>query len=222
MNFIIQHRVYDQVYCWMYSVKWENRGLSHANILVQLVDKIRSDEIDSIISTKIPDETVEPKLHEIVTNNMIRVPCGVFNINSPCRIDGKYSNQYLRDLISDTITRNVSSEICKQWWRYDYFHCNKCKRRIISVSDKMVFYYHYNYISNEGMWRIFSFAIHERYPIIAQQAVENGQRVYFNRKKATELAAWPLSRTLTSFFSICQTDAFAHTLLYAEMPRYYT
>ena len=31
-----------------------------------------------------------------------------------------------------------------------------------------------------------------------------------------------LSTTLTSFFSVCLADAFARTLLYAVMPRYYT
>lgn len=35
--------------------------------------------------------------------------------------------------------------------------------------------------SNEPMWRIFSFPIHERHPTVVHLAVhlENGQRVYF-------------------------------------------
>jgi hypothetical protein len=89
-----------------YSVEWQKRGLPHAHIVVWLVDKIRPDEIDSIISAEIPDETVDPKLHVIVTKNMIHGPCEVFNNNSPCMIDGKCSKRYPRDLIADTITGN--------------------------------------------------------------------------------------------------------------------
>ncbi|XP_063931152.1 uncharacterized protein LOC135143203 [Zophobas morio] len=68
MNFLIKHCVYGRVRCWMYSVEWQKRGLPHAHILVWLVDKIRPDEIDSIISAEIPDETVDPKLHAELPN----------------------------------------------------------------------------------------------------------------------------------------------------------
>ena len=78
--------------------------------------------------------------------------------------------------------------------------------------------------SNEAIWRIFSFPIHERHPTVVHLAVhlENGQRVYFNQGNAEDRAAHPPSTTLTSFFSVCQTDVFARTLLYTDMPRYYT
>jgi len=77
--------------------------------------------------------------------------------------------------------------------------------------------------SNEAIWRIFSFAIHERYPTVVHLAVhlENGQRVYFNEWNAVDRASRPPSTTLTSFFTVCQTDDFARTLRYANMPRYY-
>lgn len=65
INFLIKHCVYGRVRCWMYSVEWQKRGLPHAHILLWLVDKIRPDEIDSIISAEIPDETVDPKLHAV-------------------------------------------------------------------------------------------------------------------------------------------------------------
>ena len=90
----------------MYSVEWQKRGLPHAHILVGLVDQIRPGEIDSIISAEIPDETVDPKLHAVVTKHMIYGPCGLFNFNSPCMVDDKYSKGYLRDLLAETITGN--------------------------------------------------------------------------------------------------------------------
>ncbi|GFR25386.1 helitron_like_N domain-containing protein [Trichonephila clavata] len=78
--------------------------------------------------------------------------------------------------------------------------------------------------SNEAVWRIFSFPIHERHPSVVHLAVhlENGQRVYFTAQNAVQRAAQPPSTTLTSFFETCQNDDFAQTLLYSEMPKYYT
>lgn len=78
--------------------------------------------------------------------------------------------------------------------------------------------------SNVAVWRIFSFPIYERHPFVVHLAVhlENGQRVYFTTQNAVQRAAQQLSTTLTSFFEICQNNDFAQTLLYSEMPKYYT
>lgn len=78
--------------------------------------------------------------------------------------------------------------------------------------------------SNEAIWRIFSFPIHERHPTVVHLAVhlENGQRVYFTTDNAAQRADRPPSTTLTSFFEMCQKDDFARMLMYAEMPKYYT
>lgn len=74
--------------------------------------------------------------------------------------------------------------------------------------------------SNEAVWRIFSFPIHERHPTVVHLAVhlENGQRVYFTMENARAQAAQLPSTTLTAFFSVCQDDPFAKTLLYSEVP----
>lgn len=278
MNFLIKHLGYGQVHCWMYSVEWQKRGLPHAHILVWLVDKIRPNEIDSIISAEIPDETVDPKLHAVITKHMIHGPCGVLNYNSPCMIDGKCSKRYPRDLIAETITgndghplyrrrsvadngrsvvvkvrgQNVDVDNC---WIVPYSpilskafethinveYCNSAKSikyickyvnkgsdmaifAVTNANDEVSQYQMGRYVSsNEAIWRIFSFAIHERHPTVVHLAVhlENGQRVYFNEWNAADRAARPPSTTLTSFFTVCQTDDFARTLLYADMPRYY-
>ena len=78
--------------------------------------------------------------------------------------------------------------------------------------------------SNEAIWRIFAFHIHERYPTVVHLAVhlENGQRVYFTAANAAERAASPTDTTLTAFFKLCAVDDFAKTLLYAEVPTYFT
>ncbi|GBN20200.1 hypothetical protein AVEN_149932-1, partial [Araneus ventricosus] len=78
--------------------------------------------------------------------------------------------------------------------------------------------------SNEAVWRVLSFPIHERHPTVVHLSVhlENGQRVYFSRENAQAVASEPPRTTLTAFFELCKQDPFARTLLYPEVPRYYT
>ncbi|CAG9764525.1 unnamed protein product [Ceutorhynchus assimilis] len=78
--------------------------------------------------------------------------------------------------------------------------------------------------SNEAVWRILSFAIHERHPTVVHLAVhlENGQRVYFTTENARKRSLTPPSTTLTAFFSFCDDDMFGRTLLYSEVPSYFT
>ena len=81
------------------------------------------------------------------------------------------------------------------------------------------------YVStNEAVWRILGFPIHDRHPSVMHLDVhlENGQRVYFTEDNVHERASSPPETTLTAFFKLCQQDEFASTLLYNEVPRYYT
>jgi len=77
--------------------------------------------------------------------------------------------------------------------------------------------------SNEVVWRIFSFAIHEHHPIEVRLAVhlENGQRVYFTTANATQIVERPPAKTLMNFLGTCASDPFATILLYLEMPIYF-
>lgn len=104
IDFIVKHRVFGDVSCWMYSVEWQKRGLPHAHILIWLTNRIMPNEIDNIISAEIPDENIDAGLYEVVVQNMIHGPCGDINPNSPCMVDGKCSKKYPRALIPDTIT----------------------------------------------------------------------------------------------------------------------
>jgi hypothetical protein len=52
--------------------------------------------------------------------------------------------------------------------------------------------------------------------------MENGQRVYFTEKSLLEKVNEPLRTILTAFFLLCQTNNFARTLLYCDVPKYYT
>lgn len=78
--------------------------------------------------------------------------------------------------------------------------------------------------SNEAIWRIFSFPIHERHPTVVHLNVhlENGQRVYFTTENAVQRAIAPQNTTLTAFFDLCRNDEFARRLLYDQLPKFYT
>ena len=92
--------------------------------------------------------------------------------------------------------------------------------------DEISDYQNANYVSsNEAVWRILEFPIHDRDLPVQQLAVylENDQRVYFTEDTAMDRASGgPLKTTLTEFFVLCQRDDFAKTLLYINVPRYYT
>ncbi|EFN71667.1 hypothetical protein EAG_00462, partial [Camponotus floridanus] len=207
-------------------------------ILLWMVEKIRPDEIDSIICAEIPDPEVDPELYEVVKKNMIHGPCGEHNRESPCMIDNKCSKRYPRALLADTITGNDGYPLYRRrsiedngrtitlqvknkdvvvnnCWIVPYSpllsktfkahcnveYCNSVKsikyvcKYVTKGNDMAVFgiagpnnndeistYQMGRYVSsNEAVWRIFSFPIHERHPTVVHLAVhlENGQRVYF-------------------------------------------
>ncbi|CAF4851971.1 unnamed protein product [Pieris macdunnoughi] len=104
ISFITKLHVFGRTRCWLYSVEWQKRGLPHAHILVWLIDKIRPEEIDSIISAELPDPSTDQLLFDIVTANMIHGPCGTLNRTSPCMADGKCTKNFPKDFTNDTIT----------------------------------------------------------------------------------------------------------------------
>ncbi|GBP83330.1 hypothetical protein EVAR_54347_1 [Eumeta japonica] len=90
----------------MYSVEWQKRGLPHAHILIWLVEKIRPNEVDAVISAEIPNVQVDPGLHEVVIKNMIHGPCGTLNQNSPCMMDGLTApNRPMHDAFNQELHR---------------------------------------------------------------------------------------------------------------------
>ena len=92
--------------------------------------------------------------------------------------------------------------------------------------DKISEYQNTRYVSSKkAAWRILEFPIHERFPTVQQLAMylKNDQRVYFTEDTARDQASGdPPKTTLTEFFALCQVDNFAKTLLYVDVPEYYT
>lgn len=91
-------------------------------------------------------------------------------------------------------------------------------------NDEITQYQMGRYIStNEAVWRILGFEMHERCPTVVPLHVhlENFQRVFYTEQNAQQIAENPRRTTLTAFFELCQNDPFAKTLLYNEVPQYY-
>ncbi|KAL4082434.1 hypothetical protein QTP88_029901 [Uroleucon formosanum] len=106
MDVLTKYRVFGDTRCYMYSVEWQKRGLPHAHILIWLLNKLHSNEVDDIISAEIPDPVTDPRLHDIVTTQMVHGPCGALNPLSPCMADGKCTKRYPRPLVAETVTGN--------------------------------------------------------------------------------------------------------------------
>lgn len=90
--------------------------------------------------------------------------------------------------------------------------------------DEIKFFETGRYLStNEAVWRILQFSMHERFPTVMHLAVhlEDGQRIYFTEKNISEKLRNSINTTLTGFFEICAKDDFAKTLLYIEVASYY-
>lgn len=71
-----------------------------------MVERIRPNQIDDVISAEILVNNEDPLLHEVVTKNMIYGPRGILNPISLCIIDGKCSKRYPRQLVAKTIAGN--------------------------------------------------------------------------------------------------------------------
>ncbi|XP_065662697.1 uncharacterized protein LOC100205305 [Hydra vulgaris] len=81
-------------------IEFQKRGLPHVHILLHFVnnDKLETaEDIDSLISAEIPDQTVDPELFEIVKTCMIHGPCGILNPNSSCMKDGVCTKGFPKD-----------------------------------------------------------------------------------------------------------------------------
>ncbi|GFQ70197.1 helitron_like_N domain-containing protein [Trichonephila clavata] len=159
--------------------------------------------------------------------------------NGVIEVDNRWVVTYSA-LLSKTYRAHINVEYCNSVKSIKYIckYVNKgsdmavfgvqpenSDRNAVPVIDEIAQYQAGRYISsNEAAWRIFSFPMHERNPAVIHLSIhlENGQCVYFTDENVLQRALNPPGTTLTAFFTLCQEDAFARTLLYSEVPSYYT
>jgi hypothetical protein len=64
-------------------------------IFLQHDSKLRTaDDVDSLLSTQLPDPYTEPKLYRLVVKYMVHDPCGAYNPDSLCMVNGKCSKNF--------------------------------------------------------------------------------------------------------------------------------
>ena len=100
----------------------------------------------------------------------------------------------LLPLLCKSYKAHINVELCSWVYICKYIHKGSDKA-IFSVqnvnhNDEVKRYQMCRYISNEAIWRIFTFPIHERDPAVVHLAVhlENGQHVYFTELTALQQA----------------------------------
>ncbi|XP_065640419.1 uncharacterized protein LOC136073017 [Hydra vulgaris] len=103
---IFKHGVLGKVVSHVQVIELQKRGLPHVHILLHFVndDKLETaEDIDSLISAEIPDQTVNPELFEIVKTCMIHGPCGILNPNSPCMKDEVCTKKFPKEFNPCTV-----------------------------------------------------------------------------------------------------------------------
>ena len=84
---LFKHQVLGKVNALTSMIEFQKRGLPHAHILLIMSDEDKPrtpEDINRVVSAEIPDVTVNPDLHAIITKHMVHGPCGPINENSPC------------------------------------------------------------------------------------------------------------------------------------------
>ncbi|XP_060878261.1 uncharacterized protein LOC132950734 [Metopolophium dirhodum] len=157
-------------------------------------------------------------------SNTLNIRGSTFNI------DNRWIVPY-SPLLCRTFNAHINVEYChsvqaiKYICKYINKGSDKATFSVKNPNDEVENYVNGRYIStSEAVWRILEFSIHERHPTVLQLAVhlENGQRVYFTTETAEQVTQNPRKTTLLVFFELSKEDEFAKTLLYYEVPQYYT
>lgn len=154
------------------------------------------------------------------------------NQNGQIEVDNRWVVPY-SPFLSKTFNAHINIEMCNSVKSIKYICKYIYKGSDMSVfeitndnqqNDEISQFRLGRYISsNEAVWRILGFNIHERFPPVQHLAVhlENGQRIYYTEENALEKVNNPPNTSLTAFFKLCQTDDFAKTLFYHEVPKYF-
>src|SRR5882757_6906924 len=104
----IKNGVLGEISGFLYTIKFQKRGLPHAHIIVFLKPhaKLRTPEqIDSLMSSKFPMDN--PELFELIKKFMVYGPCGNQNKKSPCMENGECTKGFPKSFSErTTITKD--------------------------------------------------------------------------------------------------------------------
>ncbi|KAH7713457.1 hypothetical protein AAVH_19195 [Aphelenchoides avenae] len=89
---------------FVYTVEYQKRGLPHVHMLITLdnANKLKTaNDIDKVISAKIPDQQRDPLLYELVKSNMVHGPCD--QASFPCLdVKGNCTKKFPKAFLEQT------------------------------------------------------------------------------------------------------------------------
>ena len=98
MNDIKWKHIFGRVVAPVHTIEFQKRGLPHCHLLLILAsrNKLQTvEDMDKIVSAKIPDLNKDPELYAAVTH-MMHGPCGELKPKAPCIKNRKCSKHYPR------------------------------------------------------------------------------------------------------------------------------
>ncbi|XP_076035390.1 uncharacterized protein LOC143021665 [Oratosquilla oratoria] len=196
-------------------IEFQKRGLPHCHMLIMLreEDKIRTKEqIYNIVSAELPSEH-DPELRELVKKLMIHGPCGTFNPNSICMVEGECQKKFPMPYQEETIT-NVSVYAL-------YRRRNNGDSVRVGVHEVDC-----RYVSPpEAFWRLSEYKMYGQSHTVYRQALHlpDQQQVYYMPGEQRQAAARAEGQDtqLTAWFKLNQSDVDARAHLYTDIPEYY-
>lgn len=104
MKDLTSSNVLGKVIAHIHVIEFQKRGLPHAHILLILApnDKILPSQCDSIVSAEIPDASIYPEAHRVVTTSMMHGPCGPGFPNAVCMENGRCSKGFPKQFAEET------------------------------------------------------------------------------------------------------------------------
>jgi hypothetical protein len=111
LNDILNKNVLGRTVAYVYTTEFQKGGLPHVHMLCILDpddNPNSTQDIDNLISAKIPDPVLHPLAHATVTKHMMHGPCGDINSSAVCMdSSGKCSKGFPKRFCSET-TPNTS------------------------------------------------------------------------------------------------------------------
>ena len=106
---LVRKGVLGKVAAMVWTIEFQKRGLPHAHILLIMdpASKPRTvEDVDDTICAELPDERLEPLLHDVVTRFMLHHPCGTANPRASCMRDGCCRWSFPKAFQEETVLAN--------------------------------------------------------------------------------------------------------------------
>ena len=88
------------------AVEFQKRGLPHTHLLIWLASEYKfqsPEDVDSVISAELPNNTYDPHCYAIVSKFMLHGPCGIANSKAQCMKGNKCSKHFPKKFKESTV-----------------------------------------------------------------------------------------------------------------------